>query len=105
MKEILGRIFGGVVDSGWEDAPRSKGDIAYDQAMRASDELIYRIREAGREHDAARSVMADVWSQAKNIPFMTTVYQAVQEAKTGPEIVRETRFIPIKINGRGHRTS
>lgn len=83
---------------------RMKGDIAYEQAMRASADLLHRIREAGRESDAAREVMADVWSQSQNIPFMTTVYQAVQEAKTGPSIARAARIIPVfKLNGGGGR--
>lgn len=83
-------------------APR-RGDVAYYRAMDASADLIFRIREAGREVDVARSVMADVWSQAQNMPFMTTVYEAVQEAKSGPDAMRESRYVPIVINGRGHR--
>lgn len=88
-----------------DDTPRparSRGDIAYARAMSASDDLLYRIREAGRETDAAREVIADIWSQASNIPFMTTVYEAVQEAKSGPELARH---MPIAMNGRGYRRS
>ena len=81
-----------------------KGDLAYERAMNASSDLIHRIKEAGREADVARSLTADIWSQANNIPLLTTVYQAVQEAKAGPEIAKEhTRYIPILINGRGHQ--
>lgn len=88
-----------------ERAPRMKGDVFYDKAMDASADLIHRIREAGREADVARSLTSDIWSQSENIPFLTTVYQAVQEAKAGPEIARDyqTRYIPLLINGRGHR--
>lgn len=82
---------------------RTRGDIAYDRAMKASTDLLLRIKEAGREMDAARSVMADVLAQADNTPFMTTVYQAVQEAKSGPESLHSGRYIPILINGGGHR--
>lgn len=89
------------------EAPRMKGDVAYARAMDASSDLIHRIREAGREADVARSLTSDIWSQSRNIPFLTTVYEAVQEAKAGPEIVRdhhEQRYIPIFFNGgRGHR--
>lgn len=85
-------------------ANRTKGDIAYEKAMDASADLLFRIKEAGREADVARSLMADIWTQAQNVPFLTTVYQAVQEAKSGPESIRDTtRYIPITINGRGHR--
>ncbi len=82
-------------------APRTKGDLAYERAMDASADLLFRIREAGRETDVARSMMSDIWTQSENVPFMTTVYQAIQEAKTGPE--SRERYIPILINGRGHR--
>ena len=85
------------------DASRTSGDIAYQKAMEASADLIFRIREAGREADVARIVIADIWAQASNIPFMTTVYEAVQEAKTGPELMRESRMKPILRNGHGHR--
>lgn len=79
---------------------RMKGDVAYERAMRESSDLIHRIKEAGREVDVARSLTADIWSQADNIPFLTTVYQAVQEAKTGPEIRQQhERYIPFVING------
>jgi hypothetical protein len=53
--------------------------------MDASADLLFRIREAGRESMSPETLMADIWSQAQNVPFMTTVYEAVQEAKTGPE--------------------
>lgn len=92
-------------DTNADSSTRTRGDIAYDRAMKASSDLLVRIKEAGREMDVARSVMADVWSQAENTPFMTTVYQAVQEAKTGPDTARDARFIAIAMNGRGHRRS
>jgi hypothetical protein len=84
-------------------APRMRGDIAYDRAMNASADLIHRIREAERETSAAREIMSDVWSQSKNVPFLTTVYQAVQEAKSGPETARDQRLVAFKINGHGGR--
>lgn len=86
-----------------DQAAQMRGDVAYDRAMDASADLLFRIREAGREADVARSVVADIWAQAQNVPFMTTVYQAVQEAKSGPESLREQRYVPIRVNGRGHR--
>jgi hypothetical protein len=102
MMDVLRRIFG-MGSDGTAREPRSRGDVAYDRAMDASADLLFRIREAGRESDVARSLMSDIWSQAQNIPFLTTVYQAVQEAKSGPEAMREQRYTPIRINGRGHR--
>ena len=92
-------------DTNANSSTRTRGDIAYDRAMKASSDLLVRIRESGREMDVARSVMADIWSQAENTPFMTTVYEAVQEAKTGPDTARDARFAVISINGHSHRRS
>jgi hypothetical protein len=51
--------------------------------MAFSDDLLRRMQDNSRSTDAARAVMADVWAQNRNIPFMTTVYEAVAEAKSG----------------------
>lgn len=102
MMDVLKRIFG-MSSNRADSAFRMSGDVAYDRAMDASADLLFRIREAGRESDVARSLMADIWSQAQNIPFMTSVYEAVQEAKSGPEALRDQRYVAIRRNGRGHR--
>ncbi len=70
---ILGRIFG--------RRAKSRGIEAFDRAMNTSDDLIARMQEASRSTDAFRAVMADIWAQHHNIPFMTTVYEAVREMK------------------------
>jgi hypothetical protein len=78
-------------------ARRSSGasEITYRRAMGVSKDLLNRMREASQSKDAARAVMADVWAQAHNVPFMTTVYEAVQEAKSGPETaLNEHRLLP-----------
>ena len=64
-------------------APRWRGasDIAYEQAMGVSDDLIRKMREYSGSNDAARAVMADVWAQRHNIPFLTSTYETVQEMK------------------------
>jgi hypothetical protein len=61
----------------------TRGDGAYYEAMRVSGELLKRMGDASISTDAARALMADVWAQKRNIPFLTTVYEAVQEAKSG----------------------
>jgi hypothetical protein len=63
--------------------PRRRGnsDVAYKQAMGVSSDLINRMREYSNSNDAARAVMADIWAQHNNIPFMTSVYQTVEEMK------------------------
>jgi hypothetical protein len=58
---------------------QSPGDAAFNKAMRANTELISHMREASQSKDAVRGLLADIWAQHHNIPFMTTVYQAVQE--------------------------
>lgn len=63
----------------------SRGDVAFREAMRESSDLITRMRDNSNCNDAARAIMADVWSQHHNVPFLTTVYEAVQEAKSGPD--------------------
>lgn len=85
--------------NGADNFPRTRGDLLYDKAMADSADLLVRIREAGREADLARSLVADIWSQAQNMPFMTTVYEAIQEAKSGPETMQDKRYVPILVNG------
>jgi hypothetical protein len=54
-------------------------DHAYQQAMAASDDLIAKMRERSASPDPMRSIMADIWSQNHNVPYMTTIYESVQE--------------------------
>lgn len=88
MTSILGRIFGGNAEG--VPAP-SRGDMAYAQAMNESYELLKRMRETSRSTDAARAVMADIWAQNHNVPFMTTIVETVQEMKSGIEQNPEDR--------------
>lgn len=62
---------------------RPTSDVAYQQAMGVSDDLIRQMREHSASNDAARAVMADIWAQRHNIPFMTSTYETVQEMKVG----------------------
>lgn len=52
----------------------------YETAMEISDELHRRMMAHSTGSDPARGVMADIWSQRNNVPFMTTVVEAVAEA-------------------------
>lgn len=58
-------------------------DIAYHKAMGVSDDLLHCLRGRSDPNDAARSVISDVWSYHHNIPFLTSVYETVQEMKVG----------------------
>jgi hypothetical protein len=60
---------------------RTASSIAYQQAMGVSDDLIRKMREHSGSNDAARAVMADIWAQRHNIPFLTSAYETVQEMK------------------------
>lgn len=67
-------------------SPRARpcaSDIAYHTAMGVSDELIQRMRDHSNSSDPARAVMADVWAQRRNVPFMATVFESVEEMKSG----------------------
>ena len=71
---ILGRIFG--------DHHMTAGQAAYNRAMKVTDDFIYQIRNASNH--PVRSVVSDIMSHADNVPFMTTVYEAVEEMKVIP---------------------
>mgnify|MGYP003386932472 CR=1 FL=1 len=80
MTSILGKIF--------HTRPLppplpTKADRTYARAMAVSDDLLRKMHDYSRSNDAALAVMADVWAQNHNVPFMVTVYEAVEEAKSG----------------------
>lgn len=77
MTSLLGRLFG--EHPVMARAPM-RGDLAYANAMSKSDELLTRMRES-RSDDAAVAVMADIWAQRRNIPFLTTIVETTQELK------------------------
>jgi hypothetical protein len=78
MTSILGRIFGGHADT----PPPNRGDMAYAAAMDESEDVLKMLRQSAQSTDAARAVMADIWAQNRNVPFLTTVTEAVQEMKS-----------------------
>ena len=63
---------------------REPSELAYQRAMGASADLIRRMRESPKSNDAARSIVADVWDHHHNTPFLTSVYETVQEMKVVP---------------------
>jgi len=58
---------------------REAADAAYQEAMGTSGDLIERMREHSTSESAARAMVSDIWAQHRNIPFMTSVYETVQE--------------------------
>lgn len=78
MTSILGRIFG----EHHEVPQPDRGDMAYAAVMDESEDLLKMLRDSARSTDAARAVMADIWAQNRNVPFLTTVIETVQEMKS-----------------------
>lgn len=60
----------------------SYGDMAYQKAVAVSEDVIQRMREASNSNDPARAVMADLWHQRHNVPFMVTIVEAIEEMKS-----------------------
>ena len=54
-------------------------DASYHEAMGASDDLIQKMRESSKSSDAARTVIGHIWAKHHNIPFLTSVFEAVEE--------------------------
>lgn len=90
MTSILGRIFG----SAKPPPLPAPGDLAFDRVMDKSDEIMRRMRECSESTDVARALMADIWFQNNNIPFLVTVFETVQEVKTGPEQMAASKRKP-----------
>ena len=57
----------------------SKGSNAAREAMKVSSELVQRMRHHSTSDDPARALMADIWSQRHNVPYITTMYESAQE--------------------------
>ena len=62
---------------------KSAGSTAAREAIAVSGELIKQMQEKSRSNDPARALMADVWAQRHNVPYVTTMYEANQEMKSG----------------------
>lgn len=56
-----------------------KPDPAYSKAIEMSNDLIDKMRKNQDAKNPVTALMADIWMQRHNIPYMTTVYEAVQE--------------------------
>lgn len=80
---VLGKLFGhGRGTPASSTRTPSKGDLAYARAMNESDELIEYMRSNSSSSDPARAVMADIWRQNNNVPFMVTIVETVEELKS-----------------------
>jgi len=54
-------------------------DRAYNHAMAVSTDLIEKMRERSSDPSPMRAMMADIWAQNHNVPYVTSVFETVQE--------------------------
>jgi len=55
-----------------------------DKAIKIADELTDTMRRYKSGNDPVEALIIDLRRHRKNVPFLTTVYEAVQEAKPYP---------------------
>lgn len=79
--------------------PTAGADLAYAAAMSESRDLLDRMQQAAKSPDAVRSLMASIWMQRHNVPFVATVHEAVQEMQS-PMVGTEAKPPPLKDPGR-----
>ena len=53
-------------------------------AIIMADEITEIMRQYSNGNDPVKGLMADLWRHRNNIPFMTTVFEAIQEVKQPP---------------------
>lgn len=71
----------------------------FEVAIRESDDLIRRFKEASEDPHPIRAMMADLWMQRHNVPYVTTVYEAGQELFSGAQYGPQTK-IAAEVSGR-----
>ena len=59
----------------------SPGIAAATKAIEHNDRLLRKMQEDSRSNVPARALMADIWAQRHNVPFMTTMYESAREMK------------------------
>lgn len=52
-----------------------------DKAIDMADGLISHIRSMNGNTHTVKEMMGDIWAHRENTPFVTTVYEAIQEVK------------------------
>lgn len=60
---------------------RSSGSNAAEKALSVSDDLINRMRDASASKDPVRALLADIWAQRQNVPYIITMYESNREMK------------------------
>lgn len=67
----------------WLLRPRAttSGSVMAQHAIAVSSDLIKQMQERSLSNDPARSLLADIWAQRHNVPYITTIFEANQEMK------------------------
>lgn len=78
MTSIFGRIFS-LRPIPAPPVQASAAEDRYAVAVRESDDLLQKMRAAYASTDPVRQAMADIWAQRHNVPYVTSVYETVQE--------------------------
>lgn len=84
MMAALARIARTVFGDTPTPAP-STATPKFEAALRESDDLIRRFKEAADDPHPIRAMMADLWMQRHNVPFMATVYEAQREVQSAAQ--------------------
>jgi hypothetical protein len=99
MMAALARIARSVV--GIDPAPAQPPPLPktdkFEAAMKESGDLIQYFREASNDHHPIRAMMADLWLQRHNVPFVTTTYEAMTEMKSA---VQYSSAVARDLNGK-----
>ncbi len=69
-------------------APRpetTSGSAAAKEALAVSSDLIRQMQERSQSSDAVRALLADIWAQRHNVPYVTTVFEANREMKAATD--------------------
>ena len=61
------------------------GHDRYEAAMSSSSELIGRMRAINGPHDTVRALITDILAKGQNVPFVTSIFETVQELKSGTD--------------------
>lgn len=56
-------------------------DFKFDRAMAESEDLLARMAEARKSANPIQALTTALWRHRNNVAFMTTVVEAVEEAK------------------------
>jgi len=75
LSGIVAKVMGFVGNS---HAP-SRGEEAFDHAMRTSDDLVRRFDKAAAEPDVIRDIFSEMLENRHNTPYAVTMYETHQE--------------------------